>query len=64
MKWFYRGAYTLHDKINLDCLLKVTQDCACEELVRNSTPSTLPLGGLASETVKIATFPHTTITAL
>lgn len=27
-------------------------------------PSTLPLGGLASETVKIATLPHTIITVL
>ena len=32
MKWFYRGAYTLHGRVNLDCCSKIAQNCACEEL--------------------------------
>lgn len=54
MKWFYRGTYTLHGTVNFDCFLKITQNCVCEELSEISTPSTLPLGGLAGETVKTA----------
>ncbi len=32
MKWFYRGAYTLHGTVNLDYFLKITQNCVHEEL--------------------------------
>ena len=40
MKWFYRGAYTLHGTINLDYFSKIAQNCACEELSR-ATPHRL-----------------------